>query len=252
MQDDPFGYPKWITTGSSQYLVAFFILIVTISSTVGECHKDQKGVNSDETLKNFKAAATTSFGTISLASLIISSIQILQLIVRFLKKKEDTLANNHLLSAPQILNPISTFTPTLLQTRRPASRSRLLRLSEWLLSKIAYLVEQINTYTLTYAALTGDSFLESARECTRIFKRNGDFMLVASSVSRVIVVGVTVVVGLVSGSVLLLWSVDNSSGSEGRSGMEKDGREFGWIAALVAGTVQYYVVLFMAHVVQNT
>ncbi|KAJ3126020.1 hypothetical protein HK098_007958 [Nowakowskiella sp. JEL0407] len=245
----------WIITGSSNSMVTFFILMylwtsaifqnlekVTISSTVAECHKKQKGLTSDQTLRNFKSAATFSFGTISLASLIISIVQLLQWIIRTLQRKNNIVPlQEHLLTPSNLMNPIPSLTSPFRAANPRRRKGLLLSASDYVLSILTRLIEQVNAYTLTYSSVTGDSFAQSAYQCTRLFRRNGDIVVVAATVSRVILIGVTSVVSLVCASIVMI-----------SMGMGSDAHQFAWVGAVMAGSVQFYVVLFMAHVIQNT
>ncbi|KAI8901491.1 plasma-membrane choline transporter-domain-containing protein [Globomyces pollinis-pini] len=184
---------------------------VTVSSVVGEWYFDRYDVciTSDQTWWHFKYVSCRSFGTIAIASLLLGIIRCLQFLIR--------------------------------QIERFGSKAFL---SHSLVSLIIGLMSDIlnnfSSYTLVHVGLTGETYLVSGYQCTRLFRRNLVLGLLTSSISRLMsFMGKLFVSSLIGLS--CFWSSVSllSSGGE-------------WITALVATIIPYYIMGVLTHVIETT
>ncbi|KAJ3104098.1 hypothetical protein HDU97_009547 [Phlyctochytrium planicorne] len=156
---------------STRTAVAFFVLMhfwtsavlqgiekMTIAGVVGKWyfkrHQDET-YEENQTLRNFKAATTTGFGTICFSALILAIVQTLQAFVRYVRKNS-------------------------------RGNTTLLLLIDACMSCTSYALDSITSMTLLYSGLTGHSLLKSGVLCTRLFRRNLVFGLTTSTLTRVV------------------------------------------------------------------
>ncbi|KAG0167447.1 hypothetical protein DFQ28_006079 [Apophysomyces sp. BC1034] len=106
-------------------------------------HRNDPGnTNSEKAWKSALIRAyTTSLGTLALAGLILSIVQMLHLLARYMKK--------------------------YVKKNRP-----LVTVVAMCLGYVEGLISQINHYTISLAGITGESFCASARSGTKLFRRN--------------------------------------------------------------------------------
>ncbi|KAJ1343427.1 hypothetical protein BSLG_002016 [Batrachochytrium salamandrivorans] len=105
---------------------------------------------------------------------------------------------------------------------------------------IKYLISKIlNT------GLTGDSFMDSAYSCTRLFRRNLILGLVTQSVAKIIGVLGRALVAATIGLAVFWGTVNRTSAGVGTGGNE-------WVVAGVSTIVPYYVMGVLTRVVENT
>ncbi|KAI9333337.1 plasma-membrane choline transporter-domain-containing protein [Zopfochytrium polystomum] len=119
---------------------------VAIAGVVGQWYfkrNDDETYQEDQTWRYLKVALTTSFGSISLSSLIMAAVQTAQYFLQRLQKKNST-----------------------------EYRQSLLSLVDACMDCAGRSIETVSTFTLSYCGLTGESFFRSAYLSTRIFRRN--------------------------------------------------------------------------------
>ncbi|TPX55986.1 hypothetical protein PhCBS80983_g04890 [Powellomyces hirtus] len=180
---DPSGIAHWHFAGGTGWAVTFFVLMyfwtsaifknvekVTIAGVVGEWYfqRPEDSVSADRTWKYFVAAATTSFGSICLGSLILGVIQTLQFASRAARRVS------------------GTHTP-------------LHRLLTSCLDCGGHLADNVTSYALVYVGLTGSSFTRASYSTTRVFRRNLILGLVTTTVTRLILFVTTTTLAMAAG-----------------------------------------------------
>ncbi|KAI8822233.1 plasma-membrane choline transporter-domain-containing protein [Fimicolochytrium jonesii] len=222
--NDSSGIAHWHMAGGTGWAVSYYILMffwtssvfknvekVTIAGVVGEWYfqRAEGSVSHNRTYKNFTSSLTTSFGSICLASLILGLIQSLQLSIR-------------------------------LARRLTGSNGALHRLLTACLDCYGQLADNVTSYALVYAGLTGSSFPASCYSTTRVFRRNLVLGLVTSTVTRLIMGLATAGIALASGSVAFFFASRRLESP------------FAYVVGAVGTVIPYYLVQVLNHAVQNT
>jgi hypothetical protein len=105
---------------------------------------------------------------------------------------------------------------------------------------LAKLINNLSTYTLVHVGLTGESFLVSGYQCTKLFRRNLIVGLLTSGLSRMVsFVGKF----LVSSGIgyICFWNSVSITHTGGE-----------WMTAVVATLIPYYVMGIFTHVFETT
>jgi hypothetical protein len=126
----------------------------------------RNAIPSNPTLKSFKRATTTSFGSICFGSLIVALIETARALVRSARSRQNAL---------------------------------LLCLIDCLLSCIEGIVRYFNSYAYVLVATYGRSYCESAKTCFQMFKDLGLFAMINDVIVFRVIGLVTFVGGLVGG-----------------------------------------------------
>ncbi|KAJ3004889.1 hypothetical protein HKX48_000994 [Thoreauomyces humboldtii] len=221
---DPSGIVKWHLAGGTGWAVSFFVLMyfwtsaifknvekVTVAGVVGEWYfqRPDTSLSADRTWKNFMAAVTTSFGSICLGSLILSIIQTFQFASRMARRATGT-------------------------------HSPLHRLLTACLDCGGRLADNVTSYALVYAGLTGSSFASASYATTRVFRRNLVLGLVTTTVTRLVLFVATATLAAAAGVAAFFFA------SRGLAS------PFAYVVGMVGAVVPWYLVQVLAHVVQNT
>ncbi|KAJ3052627.1 hypothetical protein HK097_005938 [Rhizophlyctis rosea] len=145
--------------------------------------------------------------------------------------------------ASLILGIVETmqFFLRMARKRLPEGTSSIARLLSACLSVISDVLSQISSYALVYSSLTGSALLPSARACTRVFRRNLILGLATAALTRLVLTLGTLTVAAVSGVVCFFLASTREGGSP-----------YAWMVGCLGLLIPFYVVRFLARVVQNT
>ncbi|KAH6592892.1 hypothetical protein BASA50_007730 [Batrachochytrium salamandrivorans] len=231
---DPSGdvsTPGFVPSKNTPMIAVFFVVMyfwtsaifqnlekTTVASVVGGWYfqdlADSPTHDSDQTWRNFKHVSTRSFGPIAFASLVLGAIQAIKYLIS--------------------------------KIRNRASRgSSFMRYLLSCLSLVSNLIDDLSGYALVNTGLTGDSFMDSAYSCTRLFRRNLILGLVTQSVAKIIGVLGRALVAATIGLAVFWGTVNRTSAGVGTGGNE-------WVVAGVSTIVPYYVMGVLTRVVENT
>ncbi|KAI8904117.1 plasma-membrane choline transporter-domain-containing protein [Gorgonomyces haynaldii] len=204
-------YPSFVLL--SYFMIFYFwtskifqnLETTVVSSVVGEWYFDRFSKPSkDVTWMHLKAVTEKSFGQIVIASLVTGLLSFFKFTVH--KMQQYTILK-------QFATSMSAF------------------------------VESFSSYTLVYVGLTGESFLESSAQTTKLFRRNLVFGLATHFLSKLLhFLGKIFVSGIV-GSIIFWIRVKNPI---------PDATGYEWLISLIAFAIPYYVVSIITHVLETT
>ncbi|KAI9206359.1 plasma-membrane choline transporter-domain-containing protein [Polychytrium aggregatum] len=228
---------RWTLAPGSYYTILYFVFMylwtvailnnierATIGGVVGEWYfkKDPDFVMSeDNTIKNLKCSLTKSFGSVALAGLIMSTVQFLKLMVRYIRKQS-----------------------------RHSSWS-IMGLLDVCLSCVGGFVDLLSSYTLVHIGFSGDSFMASSRYCTQLFRRNLVIGLASSLFAKLIVKGGTLLISTGAASYVFF----EVTSRQRRQDSDRSDTPQGGAAAVAASVTWLFVWYFLetiGHVFQNT
>ncbi|KAL1926296.1 hypothetical protein VTP01DRAFT_5993 [Rhizomucor pusillus] len=153
-------------------------------------------------------ASTTSLGTLAFGGLILSSVQCLQFLSRLAKK--------YIKSSWPIL-PVITAILVYLES----------------------LVSQINHYTISLSGITGESFCESAKSGTKIFRRNLLSGLLGDLLTKLILYVGAFVITLSSGFGTYIFATHSLQSTHG------------FVVAILAALVPMYISQFFSYTMMS-
>eukprot|EP00020_Sapocribrum_chincoteaguense_P009017 CAMPEP_0170741986 /NCGR_PEP_ID=MMETSP0437-20130122/6507_1 /TAXON_ID=0 /ORGANISM="Sexangularia sp." /LENGTH=460 /DNA_ID=CAMNT_0011080585 /DNA_START=110 /DNA_END=1492 /DNA_ORIENTATION=+ len=208
----------WATGGTAKVLWVFLVLslywtsevirnvytctVAGVASTWYFLGGVRNAIPSNPTLKSFKRATTTSFGSICFGSLIVALIETIRALVRSARSRQNAL---------------------------------LLCLVDCLLSCIEGIVRYFNSYAYVLVATYGRSYCDSAKTCFQMFKDLGLFAMINDVIVFRVIGLVTFVGGLVGGLLgALIGRIIISA--------HIDGFEHLWVVSGVAGFLSTMVV----------
>ncbi|KAI8337162.1 plasma-membrane choline transporter-domain-containing protein [Chlamydoabsidia padenii] len=130
---------------------------------------DANGQYSDKAWQTaLTRASTTSFGTLAFGGLVLSIVQLLHLVTRYMK--------------------------SYVKKSRP-----FVSIISMILGYIEALISQINHYVIGLAGITGDSFCLAAKSGTKMFRRNLITGLIGDLITRLVLYVGALVISLASG-----------------------------------------------------
>jgi hypothetical protein len=182
----------------------------TVASVVGEWYFErfETPITSDETWFHFKYVSTRSFGSIAFASLVIGMVQSVQFII----------------------HKINEYSPQKL------TQQRFVRFT---IDTITRFIDNFTSYQIVHVGLTGESFLVSGYQSTRLFHRNLVLGLLTASLSRLISFMGKFLVSSVIGYIFFWNSQGMATGYE-------------WLTFFVGTMIPYYVLGIFSHVFETT
>lgn len=161
----------------------------------------------------FRRGATTLFGSACLGGLVLGCVRILQIGVGVLRK--------------------------YFRNQRNGS-STVLTLVSGIVAFIDGLIESINNYTLIYVGLTGEGFCTSARNATKVFRRNLMSGIVTDLITRLVLYLLAFTMASVSGLTMYVFATHALH------------NPFAWIVSVLALIVPAYIGMFWGRVLTNT
>ncbi|KAI9249441.1 plasma-membrane choline transporter-domain-containing protein [Phascolomyces articulosus] len=219
------GSTAWVVSDNAYFLAVFYIFVYlwtaailsnmqrfALSAVTAQWyfhrHEPAKS-HQDKAWKNaLVRAASTSLGTIAFGSLILSIVQGLQIVTQYIRK-------NFKRTWP------------------------LMSIISLILGYIEALVSQINHYTISLAGITGESFYNSAKSSTKIFRRNLLSGLLGDLLTKSILYIGSLVVALSSGFAVYIFATHNLRSSHG------------FIVGVLATIVPLYVSRFFSYTMMS-
>ena len=231
----------WALTANSTVIGLFYIFVyfwtsaifqnvekTTVASVVGSWYFQESSNmmldddQIDETARHFKFVSTRSFGPIAFASLVLGIVRFTQFVLARLR---------------QALNSSQ-------------EGNRLVELLNACISTIWHIIDEFTAYTLIHTGLTGDSFRESAKVCSKLFRRNLVLGLLTQSVTKAISVLGKLLVSSLVGLTVFWGAVNSTTTTTNDKSISTAGDE--WWVVFIATMVPYYVVGVLTHVIENT
>lgn len=187
----------------------------------GQTFVEQKNlVGSKNVELHLKRALTTSFGTVVLGSLILTAAQISYAVLAVLRRytnvslTQPSAAGFHGSIARRVLGPV--------------------------IAAMVALTDSMTNFALTYAAVSDEDFLASARGVTRLFRRNLLYGTMSDPTVKTMLVGANWLVSTGSGFGIWVYAT-HELGSYG-----------GWLVGVVGGLICFGVISSCSGIIVDT
>ncbi|RHZ77383.1 hypothetical protein Glove_180g25 [Diversispora epigaea] len=202
----------WLWTSNIIRNIQKVMLAGVVSEWYFYRHEPNHGSPEEIAILSLKRAATNSFGTVCLGSLLESLIKILRFI------------NNNILKKYLQDYNYTCFYFSL----------------SYCLSCFDHVIENMNNYILIYAGIACESFWESALSTTKLFSRNLIFGLVNDLVTQLVVRIGSIVIGLLCGFASLIYASHSLNSP------------YGYVVGLITGIIPFRIVKFYADFIMDT
>ncbi|CAG8543284.1 9374_t:CDS:10 [Paraglomus occultum] len=207
----------WVMDTSAHLLIGFFLFMYLWTSAVLgniQRHEPENFKEQSPTQIALSHALTTSFGTVCFGGLILSSVQALAYITRFLKKK-----------LKGKLNPIFYCIYIFMQC-------------------LDGVVDSINNYSIVYVGIFGMSFCSAALEATKIFRRNLITGLKTGLITKMILYIGSVILALTCGFATFIFATHSLESPYGYVS--------GIIASLIPFYISQFITSIMMNTIDAT